>query len=104
MAPADSLDIKSTPDYVENVEEKIEYSSYDQHDLSLQEEREAHRRLLWKLDRRIVPAAALIYLLCYLDRSNIGNAKLLNDDKGNSLLQTLHLRWAYSIRTPGHLT
>ncbi|KAG8711366.1 hypothetical protein FRC08_015979 [Ceratobasidium sp. 394] len=91
MALADSLDIKDTPDYVENVEEKIEFSSYDQHELSLQEEREAHRRLLWKLDRRIVPAAALIYLLCYLDRSNIGNAKLLNDAKGNSLLQTLHL-------------
>ncbi|KAG8741284.1 hypothetical protein FRC10_003032 [Ceratobasidium sp. 414] len=69
MTPANSLDTKDTPDYVENVDEKVEFSSYDQHDQFLQEEREAHRRLLWKLDKRIVPAAALIYLLCYLDRN-----------------------------------
>jgi sugar phosphate permease len=27
-----------------------------------------------------------IYLLCYLDRSNIGNAKVLNQDEGDDLL------------------
>ncbi|KAG8795658.1 hypothetical protein FRC12_011630 [Ceratobasidium sp. 428] len=91
MTSKSDMEAKGSLQYVEDVHEKSEVSSYDQHDQSLQEEREAHRRLLWKLDKRIVPAAAMIYLLCYLDRSNIGNAKLLNEDVGDSLLQSLHL-------------
>jgi hypothetical protein len=34
------------------------------------------RRLLWKLDFRLVPWLSLLYLLSFLDRTNIGNAKL----------------------------
>lgn len=30
------------------------------------------KALVWKQDLRIVPLCAFIYLLCYLDRSNIG--------------------------------
>lgn len=30
------------------------------------------KALIWKQDLRIVPISAGIYLLCYLDRSNIG--------------------------------
>lgn len=30
------------------------------------------KTLVWKQDLRIVPLCAAIYLLCYLDRSNIG--------------------------------
>lgn len=61
------------------------------------------KALVWKQDLRIVPLCAAIYLLCYLDRSNIGmfkiptskanlklrlsgNAKILNSDTGNDLL------------------
>ncbi|KAF1810641.1 MFS general substrate transporter [Eremomyces bilateralis CBS 781.70] len=36
----------------------------------------AERRLLWKLDYRIVPILWLLFLLAFLDRSNIGNAKI----------------------------
>ncbi len=32
----------------------------------------AVKALVWKQDLRIVPLSAGIYLLCYLDRSNIG--------------------------------
>ncbi|KAF9254253.1 MFS transporter, partial [Marasmius fiardii PR-910] len=32
----------------------------------------------------------LAYLICFLDRSNIGNAKVLNSDVGTSLQQTIH--------------
>ena len=35
-------------------------------------------RLVRRIDARIVPTCMLIYLLCYLDRANIGNAKVLN--------------------------
>ncbi|KAM5540145.1 hypothetical protein V8D89_006285 [Ganoderma adspersum] len=52
---------------------------------------EAERRLVRSIDLRIVPASMSIYLLCSLDRSNIGNAKILNSNTGDSLLQTLHM-------------
>ncbi|OAA68715.1 Major facilitator superfamily domain, general substrate transporter [Niveomyces insectorum RCEF 264] len=34
------------------------------------------RALLWKLDLRLLPAVGILYLLSFLDRSNVGNAKL----------------------------
>lgn len=34
------------------------------------------RSLIFKQDLRIIPLSSGIYLLCYLDRSNIGNAKV----------------------------
>lgn len=34
------------------------------------------RRILFKLDRVILPLTALLYLSAYLDRGNLGNAKL----------------------------
>ncbi|KAH7405632.1 MFS transporter [Phaeosphaeria sp. MPI-PUGE-AT-0046c] len=51
----------------------------------------AVRKLVWKQDKRIIPLAAGIYLLCFLDRSNIGNAKTLNANAGESLLQETHM-------------
>lgn len=44
------------------------------------------KKLLLRQDLRIIPLSAGIYLLCYLDRSNIGNAKVLNSDTGDDLL------------------
>ncbi|KAI4595339.1 hypothetical protein KJ359_007014 [Pestalotiopsis sp. 9143b] len=44
------------------------------------------KALVWKQDLRIIPLSAGIYLLCYLDRSNIGNAKVLNSSTHNDLL------------------
>ncbi|KAF1961256.1 MFS general substrate transporter [Byssothecium circinans] len=59
---------------------------------------EAVRKLVWKQDLRIVPLAAGIYLLCFLDRSNIGNAKTLNASSGESLLQKTHMtEYQYTI-------
>lgn len=40
------------------------------HDLDHAEE----RSLVWKLDRHIAPVAMGLYLIAFLDRSNIGNA------------------------------
>ncbi|KAJ8130107.1 hypothetical protein O1611_g3527 [Lasiodiplodia mahajangana] len=47
---------------------------------------DAERALRWKQDKRIIPLSAGIYFLCYLDRSNIGNAKILNASTHNDLL------------------
>lgn len=56
------------------------------------------RALVWKQDLRIVPLCAGIYLLCYLDRSNIGNAKVLNADTGNDLLSETHMsNYQYTV-------
>ncbi|KAK5114844.1 hypothetical protein LTR62_002001 [Meristemomyces frigidus] len=49
-------------------------------------DRAENKALVWKQDLRIVPLSASIYLLCYLDRSNIGNAKVLNADHHDDLL------------------
>ncbi|KAI4141577.1 MAG: hypothetical protein L6R39_005277 [Caloplaca ligustica] len=47
-------------------------------DASLSEEERAKidRRLLWKLDLRLIPWLCLLYLISFLDRTNIGNARL----------------------------
>ncbi|KAK0196341.1 hypothetical protein F5146DRAFT_994284 [Armillaria mellea] len=46
-------------------------------------------RLLRQLDLRILPSCMFIYTLNFLARANIGNAKILNADSGDSLLQYL---------------
>jgi hypothetical protein len=41
----------------------------------------AERRLLWRLDLTVMPLLWLLYLVCFVDRSNIGNAKIQGMDK-----------------------
>ncbi|KAJ6578733.1 MFS transporter [Mycena vulgaris] len=54
--------------------------------------------LVRKQDLRIVPLSAAIYLLCYLDRSNIGNAKILNSETHNDMLsETRMTAFQYTI-------
>ncbi|KAF2096428.1 MFS general substrate transporter [Rhizodiscina lignyota] len=69
-------------------------------DLSYVNDVEANkdRALVRKQDLRIVPLSAGIYLLCYLDRSNIGNAKVLNQSTGDDLLSDTHMTaYQYTI-------
>jgi len=44
--------------------------------LSPEERHKIERALLWKLDRTLIPFLCLLYLTSFLDRTNIGNAKL----------------------------
>ncbi|OQD85593.1 hypothetical protein PENSOL_c097G05563 [Penicillium solitum] len=46
-----------------------------------------HAKFRHRIDRRLLPLCAWLYLMNYLDRSNIGNAKILNQETGDSLLQ-----------------
>ncbi|SPO06214.1 related to allantoate permease [Cephalotrichum gorgonifer] len=41
-----------------------------------EERREIDRKLMWKVDLALIPWLTLLYLLSYLDRTNIGNARL----------------------------
>ncbi|OJJ54818.1 hypothetical protein ASPSYDRAFT_61322 [Aspergillus sydowii CBS 593.65] len=59
----------------------------DVQELSM-EDAEAEKRLVRRIDRRMLLPTAIIYLLCYLDRSNVGNAKIMNEDTGDALMQT----------------
>lgn len=45
------------------------------------------RHCIRKVDMRLVPLCSFAYLMNYLDRSNIGNSKILNQETGDSLLQ-----------------
>ncbi|VDC01569.1 unnamed protein product [Peniophora sp. CBMAI 1063] len=73
-----------------SMSESREQSREEEVDLAYVVEPEAERRLVRRIDARIVPTCMLIYLLCYLDRANIGNAKVLNADTGDDLLQGTH--------------
>lgn len=61
--------------------------------------------LIRKQDLRILPLCSFMYLLAYLDRSNIGNAKVLNADTNDDVcfpsqsLQTVNLTILYSCFT-----
>ncbi|KAL2803241.1 major facilitator superfamily domain-containing protein [Aspergillus granulosus] len=60
--------------------------------------RAREKALVWKQDLHIVPLSAAIYLLCYLDRSNIGNARIMNSESGNDLLtETNMTSYQYTI-------
>jgi len=37
---------------------------------------EKRKKMLWKVDIRLVPCLALLYLAAHIDRANIGNAKI----------------------------
>jgi hypothetical protein len=41
----------------------------------------AEKRLLWKLDLHVVPILMFLFLLAFLDRINIGNARLQGLEK-----------------------
>lgn len=53
--------------------------------LSPEERAAIDRKLLWKLDLRLIPWLCLLYLISFLDRTNIGNAKL------DGLEKSLHI-------------
>ncbi|PVH85759.1 MFS transporter-like protein [Cadophora sp. DSE1049] len=44
--------------------------------LSAEEKKAVDRKLLWKLDLTLIPWLCILYLLAFLDRTNIGNAKI----------------------------
>ncbi|CAI4213270.1 unnamed protein product, partial [Parascedosporium putredinis] len=44
-------------------------------------DRAAERRLRLKIDLYIIPTVSLLYLFCFIDRANIGNAKIAGLDK-----------------------
>lgn len=67
--PADTSSIEKTSDKAEGAYGEVETAGYDA---------AATKKLLWKCDKALLPFLALLYLLSFLDRTNIGNARLAN--------------------------
>lgn len=53
-------------------------------------------KLLRKMDGHLLPFLALLYLLSFLDRANIGNAKLAGLEKDLNMTG----KWDYNVRFP----
>ncbi|GAA5836050.1 hypothetical protein JCM5353_003494 [Sporobolomyces roseus] len=71
----------------------LEYDAHLTLDSDSQEYKDTEKRIVRKQDWRIMPLTCLSYLLNYLDRSNLGNARTLNNDKqGESLMESLALK------------
>lgn len=64
-----STHVSATPSFDEK---RSSVASSDGPDYTPDEE----RRLLRKIDWRLMPGLTLLYLLSFLDRTNVGNAKL----------------------------
>ncbi|KAL4769126.1 major facilitator superfamily domain-containing protein [Aspergillus nidulans var. acristatus] len=59
-------------------------------------DKKAESRLRWKMDFYLLPTVALLYLFCFIDRANIGNARLAGFDtdlglKGNDYNKVLSI-------------
>ncbi|TQB73400.1 hypothetical protein MPDQ_005896 [Monascus purpureus] len=104
-------DEKPSVDTISNITKDIELKgglSIPDPDEGLSEEEKAKidRRLLWKLDCRLVPWLSLLYLVSFLDRTNIGNAKLdglqedthMSDTQYNDTLTIFFI--SYSVFEP----
>ncbi|CDM27423.1 Major facilitator superfamily [Penicillium roqueforti FM164] len=67
------------PENISDSKDALAAAGFEDPDAGLSDEERAaiDRRLLWQLDIRLVPWLSLLYLVSFLDRTNIGNAKLV---------------------------
>lgn len=71
------------PSHLENTTEAIEIGGFrvfgldpDDADFYNSYTEEQRKKVFRKVDVRLVPMLALLYLICHIDRANIGNAKI----------------------------
>jgi len=70
-----TLQTNQDPELTKEYDEKIESASESSQPADAERLLE-EKRLVRKLDNRILPIACLLYLFAYLDRSNLGNTRL----------------------------
>ncbi|KAF9884353.1 hypothetical protein FE257_001866 [Aspergillus nanangensis] len=97
MALSNQVDEKPhDPDHVESVLNVVQIDNIqvlglrsDDAEFYLNFPSEKKKQILWKVDIRLVPMLAVLYLISHLDRANIGNAKIegLVEDLGLDGLQ-----------------
>ncbi len=74
-----SLDLEKAE--MSHIEAKADTDHYEGPEVSSvgfesDEEKRVLKSLLWKLDTRMLPMLAVLFLFSFLDRTNIGNAKV----------------------------
>lgn len=81
-SPAELSDGKESPAYDGSAEERIEYLAKNKGGglppLSAEAAAIDEKKLMRKIDFRLIPWLSLLYLISFLDRTNIGNARLYN--------------------------
>ncbi|XPS99730.1 hypothetical protein M3J09_008900 [Ascochyta lentis] len=93
--PASPLNDNDDDDELHNAR-RLSFDSVQSYELYTPDE---DRTVLRKLDRKLVSFMALLYCLSFLDRTNIGNARIagLEDDLRLSSYQFQWLIWAFHI-------
>ncbi|KAI1406896.1 MFS transporter [Hypoxylon sp. FL1857] len=75
-------------EHQEHVEDNLEEVIHPHSHTNNEEfDHQRSKRLNRRLDIRIIPLCCWLYLLNFLDRGNIGNARVLNSETGDDLLQ-----------------
>ncbi|KAG9313545.1 major facilitator superfamily domain-containing protein [Chiua virens] len=69
MSQSPSEDLKTSIQHADGAKESVYL------------DKEGHAKVLRKIDWRLLPTVSLLYLLSFLDRSNIGNAKVAGMEK-----------------------
>ncbi|KAM0789340.1 hypothetical protein ACM66B_000172 [Microbotryomycetes sp. NB124-2] len=59
--------------------------------------KEAERKLRWKIDIHVVPIVALSYLFCFIDRANIGNARVAGLERDLGILPPSYGGYGYNL-------
>ncbi|GMK58035.1 hypothetical protein CspeluHIS016_0500670 [Cutaneotrichosporon spelunceum] len=79
---------KTSVDHIDDKPQQLEslaergHAVTDEHgNVLVQFDPVAEKRLLRKIDLYVVPTVAMIYLWCFIDRANIGNAKIAGMEK-----------------------
>ncbi|CAH0057708.1 unnamed protein product [Clonostachys solani] len=69
---------------IESVEDQLETAASDDNNELIQYDEKETKAILRKVDWRLIPMLTLLYVLSFIDRSNIGNAKVagMNTDLG----------------------
>ncbi|KAF2161135.1 hypothetical protein M409DRAFT_37608 [Zasmidium cellare ATCC 36951] len=83
MATSESPNVASEKAEIKTIETVDPYTVLSAEDAELMRrfEGKAGKKVTSKVDRRLVPVMALLYLLSHIDRANVGNAKLEGMDK-----------------------
>lgn len=74
-----NLDHKDSMD--EHIEKEIGHATQVDDNGRLNDDAVTTRRVLWKIDIHVLPILALLFLCSFLDRTNVGNAKLFGLNK-----------------------
>ncbi|KAL6411776.1 hypothetical protein AUP68_04153 [Ilyonectria robusta] len=63
------------------IESKAKHEEFDYSNMNPEHGARLTRSVLFKTDTRVLPCLALLFLCSFLDRTNVGNAKIIGMEK-----------------------